>query len=134
LPTGRNFRARYKEHIQAIRSNKANSKYTQHILNTHTALWKTQWTSYILKKEKKGPLMNTLECFHIYNLSKDNLQMNDTYADTHNPIFNLIKEYYTPPTNPIVPLIPPTTPHSYKYTNKDNKHAFTVSTETGNIR
>jgi hypothetical protein len=40
----------------------------------------------ILHIERRGPLMNTLERFHIYSFSKENLQMNDTYADTHNPI------------------------------------------------
>jgi hypothetical protein len=35
--TGRNFTTRYKEHIQAIRSSRPNSKYAQHILDTqHT--------------------------------------------------------------------------------------------------
>jgi hypothetical protein len=35
--TGRTFKVRYKEHIQAIRTNKRNSKYAQHILDTgHT--------------------------------------------------------------------------------------------------
>jgi hypothetical protein len=67
-------------------------------------------TMDILHIKKKGPLMNTLESFHIYGLSKENLQMNDTYADIHNPILNLIKDYYTnkyksdtalPPTNPM---------------------------------
>jgi hypothetical protein len=43
--------------------------------------------------EKKGPLMNTLERFHIYDLSKQNLHMNDTY--TNSPIFNLINDYYS---------------------------------------
>jgi hypothetical protein len=32
--TGRNFRARFKEHIHAIRTNKTASKYAQHILET----------------------------------------------------------------------------------------------------
>jgi hypothetical protein len=36
----------------------------------------------ILDIERKGPLKNILERFHIYNLTKENLQMNDTYADT----------------------------------------------------
>jgi hypothetical protein len=59
----------------------------------------------ILHIERKGPLMNTLEWFHIYKLSKENMHMNDTYADTYNPIFNLITNYYknTTPT--------PTPPH-----------------------
>jgi hypothetical protein len=35
--TGRTFKARYKEHIQAIRNNNGNSGYSKHILNTgHT--------------------------------------------------------------------------------------------------
>jgi hypothetical protein len=35
--TGRTFKARYKEHIQAIRNNNSNSGYSKHILNTeHT--------------------------------------------------------------------------------------------------
>jgi hypothetical protein len=52
-------------------------------------------TMDILHIERKGPLMNTPECFHIYSLSKGNLQMNDTYADMHNLIFNVIKEHCT---------------------------------------
>jgi hypothetical protein len=32
--TGRTFRVRYKEHINAIRTNKQNSKFAQHILET----------------------------------------------------------------------------------------------------
>jgi hypothetical protein len=35
--TGRTFKIRYKEHIQAIRNNNSNSRYSNHILNTcHT--------------------------------------------------------------------------------------------------
>jgi hypothetical protein len=32
--TGRTFKARYKEHIHAIRANRHNSKFAQHILAT----------------------------------------------------------------------------------------------------
>jgi hypothetical protein len=72
----------------------------------------------ILHIERKGPLMNTLERFHIYKLSKENMHMNNTYADTCNPIFNLITKYYkkhhtnpnpTLPTNTTVS--PSTRPH-----------------------
>jgi hypothetical protein len=54
--------------------------------------------------------MNALERFQIYKLSQGNMHMNDTYADIHNPIFNLITKYYkeyhtnpnpTPPTNSV---------------------------------
>jgi hypothetical protein len=47
-------------------------------------------TLSILHREKKGVLMNTLEQFHIHKLTKENLQLNDTYKDTYNPIFDLI--------------------------------------------
>jgi hypothetical protein len=52
-------------------------------------------TMDILHFEMKGPLIDTLEPLNIYSLSKENLHINDTYADTYNPIFNLIKEHYT---------------------------------------
>jgi hypothetical protein len=40
----------------------------------------------------KGHLLNTLERFYIrvYDLSKKKLQMNDTYTDAYNPIFDLL--------------------------------------------
>jgi hypothetical protein len=50
-------------------------------------------TLNVLHFEKKGPQMNSLEQYYIYRLSKDNLQLNDTYTDTYNPIFKLITEY-----------------------------------------
>jgi hypothetical protein len=36
----------------------------------------------VLHKKKKGQLVNTLERFHVYNLSEQEQQMNDTFADT----------------------------------------------------
>jgi hypothetical protein len=73
----------------------------------------------------KVDLLNTLERFYIYDLSKKKLQMNDTYTDTYNPIFSLLiknnlhKNYppYTPllppnlPTLPNLPSLPPTIPN-----------------------
>jgi hypothetical protein len=41
----------------------------------------------IIKTERKGWYFNTLERYYIYEISKDNLHMNDTNIDTHNPIF-----------------------------------------------
>jgi hypothetical protein len=36
--------------------------------------------------------MTTLEKYHVYEKSEDGLQMNDTYMDTHNSIFEVIQE------------------------------------------
>jgi hypothetical protein len=49
-------------------------------------------TMKVLKTEKKGKHLNTLEKYHIYKTSKEGLQMNDTYIDIHNPIFKVIQE------------------------------------------
>jgi hypothetical protein len=87
---GRNFKTRYKEHIHVIHTNKTTSKYAQHILETGHTYGTIENTLHILHCEKKGPLMNTSEQFHIHRLTKDNLQLNDTYTDTYNPIFDLI--------------------------------------------
>jgi hypothetical protein len=91
---GRNFRTRYKEHIHAIHTKKTTSRYAQHILETGHTYGTIEDTLNILHFEKKGPLINTLKQFHIHKLSKDNLQLNDTYTDTYNPIFNLIITHY----------------------------------------
>jgi hypothetical protein len=92
--TCRNFRTCYKEHIQAIHTNTTTSRYAQHILDTGHAYGTIEDTLSILYHEKKGPLMNALEQFHIYRLSKDNLHVNDTHTDTYNPIFNLTTKHY----------------------------------------
>jgi hypothetical protein len=44
----------------------------------------------IIHMAEKGHLLNTLERFYIYDLSKKKLQMKDTYTDTYNPIFDLL--------------------------------------------
>jgi hypothetical protein len=36
----------------------------------------------IIKTGKKGKHLNTVEKYHIYNISKDNLHMNDTSSHT----------------------------------------------------
>jgi hypothetical protein len=60
------FRACYSEHVQTIRTNKVNSKYTQHILDTQHTCGSTENTMTILHMATKGRYMNTLEKCHIY--------------------------------------------------------------------
>jgi hypothetical protein len=112
---GRNFQARYKEHIQAIRSNNSTSKYAQHILESQHTCGPITDTTEILHLDKKGQLMNTWERYHIHRLSKDGLRLNDTYADTYNPIFRLLNSYSLEnntdhpsqdSTHPLTPFLP----------------------------
>jgi hypothetical protein len=44
----------------------------------------------ILQIAKKGKYINKLEKFYIYKTTKQNLQLNDTYTDIHNPIFDTL--------------------------------------------
>jgi hypothetical protein len=52
-------------------------------------------TMEIRHMEKKGPKLNTLERFYIYDLTKKGLQMNDIFTDTHNPIFDILIKTHT---------------------------------------
>jgi hypothetical protein len=93
--TGRTFYTRYKEHIEAIRSNNGNSGYSYHILNTGHAYGTITDTMDIVRTAKKGKHLNTLERYHIYRLSREKLHMNDTYIDTRNAIFETLQELNT---------------------------------------
>jgi hypothetical protein len=93
--TGRTFNTRYKEHIQDIRSNNNNTGYANHILNTGHTCGRITDTMEIMKTERKGRYLNTLERYHFYEICKDNLHMNDTNIDIHNPIFKALHKIYT---------------------------------------
>jgi radical SAM protein with 4Fe4S-binding SPASM domain len=59
--TGCMFKVRYKEHIQAVRTNKQNSKFAQYILDTGHTHSTIDQTMKVLHIEKKGQKLNTLE-------------------------------------------------------------------------
>jgi hypothetical protein len=52
-------------------------------------------TMEIITIGKKGRYLNTLEKYHIYEICKYNLHMNDANIDTHNPIFEALHNIYT---------------------------------------
>jgi hypothetical protein len=49
-------------------------------------------TMKVLKIQRKGNHLNTLERYYRYKMRKDGLQMNDSCIDTQNPIFEIIQE------------------------------------------
>jgi hypothetical protein len=49
---------------------------------------------HITHRKRKVPKLNTLERFHIYNITKKGLQMNDTFTDVYNTIFNILFKTY----------------------------------------
>jgi hypothetical protein len=88
--TGRKFRVRFKEHIRDIRSNKGNTGYASHILNTGHTCGTLEDTLQVVSIHNKGPHLNTLERFHIYKERKTGTILNDNYADFYNPLFELV--------------------------------------------
>jgi hypothetical protein len=49
-------------------------------------------TMNIVRTQRQGTHLNTLEKYHIYEISKNNLQKNDTDIDTHNPTFRALQK------------------------------------------
>jgi hypothetical protein len=104
---------RNKEHTKAIRNNHSNSGYSNHILNTGHKYGTISDTMDVIRTEKKGKHLNTLERYHIYLTKKGNLRvhMNETCIDTFNPIFETLhelcnKEQHVPPQNHVVACRP----------------------------
>jgi hypothetical protein len=88
--TGRMFNTRYKEHIHAVKSNNANSGYSNHILSTGYIYGTITDTVDVIRMGRKGRHLNTSERYHIYKISRNNVHMNET----HNPIFQTVHELY----------------------------------------
>jgi hypothetical protein len=92
--TGRTFRRRHKEYIREIKTNGQKAIYVQHILDTTHEYGKIEQTMEILHLEKKGRMLNALESYHIYELTKQNLQMNKALTDIYNPIYDKLITIY----------------------------------------
>jgi hypothetical protein len=60
-----------------------------------THIWNHTTDMDIIKTYKKGKHLNILEKYHTYKISKHNLHTNDTYIDTHNPLFRTMQEMNT---------------------------------------
>jgi hypothetical protein len=75
--TGRAFNTRYKEYKQAVRNNNSYSEYSNHILNAGHKYGTIIDTMDIIRTRRKGKHLNTLEKYHTYKISKNNLKMID---------------------------------------------------------
>jgi PP-loop superfamily ATP-utilizing enzyme len=92
--TERAFNITYKEQIHAIRSNNSNSGYSNHILNTRHTYGTVTDTMDVIRIGRKGRYLNTLEKYHIYEISRNNLHMNETHIELYNPILERVHEIY----------------------------------------
>jgi hypothetical protein len=88
--TGRTFRTRYKGHIREIQTNGKTSKYAQHVLNTTYNYDTIENTMRILHVERKGKMLYALEKYHIYTLTEQGIQINETSTNVYNPIYEFL--------------------------------------------
>ena len=75
--TGRSIYTRYCEHFRDFKHANGNSKYAQHLIENRHSIGPIKKIMDILYVIKKGKMMDTLEKFHIYNLTKLSNQIND---------------------------------------------------------
>ena len=92
--TGRTFKVRSREHVRDIKNNGQSSKFAEHILDTTHEYSTTDKTLEVLYIGKKGRTLDTYERFHIYEISKQNLQLNDNFTEMFNPIYDVIIDTY----------------------------------------
>jgi hypothetical protein len=99
---GRTFRARYNKHIREIQTNGKSSKFAQHILNTTHNYDTKEKTMKILHVERKGQMLDTLENYYIYTITRQGLQMNETSTSTYmyNPIYEFLTKANSNIKNP----------------------------------
>lgn len=88
--TGRAFKRRHKEHIRDIKKNRQCSKFVQHMIETGHKYSTIENTMKILHIENKSKIFNTYERFHIYEITKQHIQLNDTFTETYNSIYGMI--------------------------------------------
>jgi hypothetical protein len=79
----------------------------------------------------KGQYLNTLEKYYTYKISKEQLHMNDTNIDEHNPIYKEQQKIYDAPTSHTTQ---PSPQHHemYKYISYHAAHTHTHTHTTQN--
>ena len=93
--TGRNFKCRFKEHIQAIRSNNLTSQksaFAEHILDSQHNYTGLEHNMEILNIAPKGEKLNALEDYQIYlhKIKNQENLLNSMQTENKNPIFEKI--------------------------------------------
>jgi hypothetical protein len=88
--TGRPFLVRYKEHARQYTHDSNKSNFAKHLLDHQHTYITPDGSMTILHTVKKGPMMNTLEKFHVYKETRKNNQLNDRSTVTPNAIFDTI--------------------------------------------
>ena len=88
--TGRPFYVGFQEHFCDFKYGNGKSKFAKHLLDNRHSIALMENIMEVLHINKKGNMMNTMERFHIYNITKlDNL-INDKGTVKQNIIFDAV--------------------------------------------
>jgi len=88
--TGRPFKVRFQENLQDFRYKSNKSKFAQHLIDNKHAIGPMEDIMEVVHVTKKGKLMDTLECFHMYKKLRSHNQINDRLTTKENAIFETI--------------------------------------------
>ena len=88
--TERSFYTRFHEHFRDFKYANQKSKFAQHLLENNHSIGPIDNIMEVLHHTKKGKLMDTLERFHIYKVTHENIQINDKNKSRPNVIFDKI--------------------------------------------
>ena len=88
--TGRSFRTRFSEHFRDFKYANHKSQFDQHLLENNHPIGTIDSIMAVLNSTNKGKQMDTLEKFHIYKITCENVQINDKNTSKLNAIFDTI--------------------------------------------
>jgi hypothetical protein len=94
--TGRPFSVRFKEHYREYTHDNPKSKFSEHLLQAHHSIGPMHSIIEPLYYITKGPLMNTIERFHIYRETQLDNQLNDRRTVQPNAILDTLARIHTP--------------------------------------
>jgi hypothetical protein len=102
--TDRNFKIRYKDYVNDVRSNNSTPRsfLSQHIPETGHTLSKLEDSVDILHIHKKYKYLSFFEQLHICGNVKQRFPIQDTCEDVFDPIFDVIFKYKTAEQNKMV--------------------------------
>jgi hypothetical protein len=76
--TGRDFKPRYKEHINDITQDAEKSRYATHMLKENHEYGPIEQVMNVLKVENKGKQLDVYERFYIYKATKQKYVTNES--------------------------------------------------------
>jgi hypothetical protein len=88
--TGQDFRTRFNQHKRSFIHNIQTSKYALHLIEHSHTLGSMHDVTRILRLQKKGIHLDTVECFHIHRQEANNNHLNGDHTLSTKRIFDTI--------------------------------------------